>query len=110
MQRIQQIVPAGKTLDLGLFKVIGPSLVDCIIKDGIIPKLIDTPAPAVASETEIKTERALRSLDATDQKMIRVIEDLITVLIQKGIISLSDFTQQVQDRLLERQAAREDLK
>ena len=109
MQRIKQIVPAGKTLDLGLFKVIGPSPVDCVIKDGITPKLIDTPAPVVMSPAEKRRESALRSLDESDQKMIRVIEDLITVLVQKGTIGLRDLPQEVQDRLQARKTARDEL-
>ena len=48
-------------------------------------------------------------LSNTDKNIIRVLEDLITVLIQKGNISLSDFPSQVQDKLSERKALRDQI-
>jgi hypothetical protein len=51
----------------------------------------------------------VEQLSNTDKNIIRVIEDLITILIQKGSISLSDFPQQVQDKLLGRKALRDEI-
>lgn len=48
-------------------------------------------------------------LSNTDKNIIRVIEDLITILIQKGVISLSDFPQIVQDKLTARKALRDEI-
>ena len=48
-------------------------------------------------------------LSNTDKSIIRVLEDLITILIQKGAISLSDFPQIVQDKLMARKALRDQI-
>lgn len=48
-------------------------------------------------------------LSSTDKNIIRVLEDLITILIQKDNISLSDFPQKVQDKFLERKALRDQI-
>lgn len=51
----------------------------------------------------------IQQLSNTDKGIIRVIEDLITILIQKGNLSLSDFSQPVQDKILARKALRDQL-
>jgi hypothetical protein len=48
-------------------------------------------------------------LASTDKKIIRIIEDLITLLISKGNIQLTDFPQAVQDKIAERQTIRTEL-
>lgn len=44
---------------------------------------------------------------AKDLQLIRVIEDLIDVLVRKGVISTNDLPEPVQLKLLERQALRQ---
>lgn len=56
-----------------------------------------------------RTEGIIEQLSNTDKNIIRVLEDLITILIQKGSITLSDFPQKVQDKLLERKALRDQI-
>ena len=48
-------------------------------------------------------------LSNTDKNIIRVLEDLITILIQKGNITLSDFPQEVQNKLIARKALRDQI-
>jgi hypothetical protein len=45
----------------------------------------------------------------SDLKLIRVLEDLIEVLINKNIITVTDFPQPVIDKLLSRQSIRKPL-
>lgn len=47
------------------------------------------------------------SILTKDLELIRVIEDLIDVLVRKGVISTSDLPEPVQLKLLERQALRQ---
>lgn len=56
-----------------------------------------------------RVESIAEQLSNTDKNIIRVIEDLITILIQKGNVSLSDFPPEVQDKLLERKALRDQI-
>src|SRR5574343_775994 len=54
-------------------------------------------------------ERATRSaLIATDSFMPRITEDFINILIDKGVLKLSDFTAEAQTKLAEREAKRAD--
>ncbi|MBS0850022.1 tryptophan synthase subunit beta [Citrobacter sp. JGM124] len=51
----------------------------------------------------------LQLLQETDSDMVRVLEDLIGVLINRGIISITDLPQAAQSKLLNRAEARRAL-
>lgn len=52
---------------------------------------------------------SLQQLRQSDLEMVRVLEDLIQVLIQKGVVSITDFPQAAQLKLINRAQAREAL-
>ena len=54
-------------------------------------------------------ETSLLQLRQSDQEMVRVLEDLISVLITKGIIRITDLPPAAQSKLLSRNQAREAL-
>jgi hypothetical protein len=51
----------------------------------------------------------LQALAATDQELARVTEDLIGVLVKKGVILFTDLPAAVQAKLLDREALRSRL-
>ncbi|MEQ8246793.1 MAG: hypothetical protein RID42_03855 [Alphaproteobacteria bacterium] len=52
----------------------------------------------------------LRSyLTATDSELLRIIEDLVNVLVDKNLVMLSDFPEAARKKLLNRKAVRERL-
>lgn len=51
--------------------------------------------------------KILRHLEATDLEMIRIIEDLVEILIEKNLITLLDFPQFAQHKILSRKKIRE---
>ena len=53
-------------------------------------------------------QRAQRELMESDFGLIRVIEDLIDVLIERGAIMFTDFPEPVQRKLLERRGMRKE--
>lgn len=62
-----------------------------------------------AIRLEKDKQAALSELQATDKEMARVGEDLLDVLIAKGILSSSDLPQNAQDKLSQRKALRAKL-
>lgn len=50
--------------------------------------------------------QALAALAATDQDMLRIVEDLVDVLMVKGLIAQEDLPQVVRDKLANRKAKR----
>ena len=61
----------------------------------------------IAFVTEGGSQAALRAYLATsDAEMLRVMEDLVNVLIDKGMLLLTDFPQPAQDKLMRRQSIR----
>ncbi len=56
-----------------------------------------------------RAESIIDQLSNTDKGIIRVLEDLIGVLVEKGNISLSDFSPKVQEKIAARQALRDQL-
>lgn len=52
---------------------------------------------------------SLNQLRQSDHEMIRVLEDLIDVLIHKGVISITDLPPAAQGKLLQRTRARDTL-
>lgn len=63
----------------------------------------------ILCQEDDRIENITDQLSNTDKNIIRVLEDLITILIQKGSISLTDFPQEVQDKLLARKALRDQI-
>ena len=57
-----------------------------------------------------KIDATMRSLEITDLKMARIVEDLIRILVQRGIIKYSDLSDVSRQNLREREALREELR
>ncbi|WP_437883337.1 tryptophan synthase subunit beta [Pseudomonas sp. LRF_L74] len=64
---------------------------------------------ALAWYSNQNVENGLMQLKQSDLEMIRVIDDLITVLMAKGIIRITDLPAAAQAKLLNRTQAREAL-
>jgi hypothetical protein len=109
MQRINEQVPAGKTLLVGGIRFVGPCTAKATVPDGAERVLLDTPERPVLSNAEIEDRRARRLLRRTDLAMGRVAEDLIDVLVARAVIATGDLTQEAQALLAERKAARSKL-
>lgn len=56
-----------------------------------------------------EVESSLAQLRQSDQDMIRVLEDLITVLIRKGVVRITDLPEAAQSKLVGRSKARDAL-
>ena len=68
------------------------------------PELLDTTHPELAAFLGAPEARAFGSLDAG---FIRVMEDLIDVLIEKGVLRLTDLPVEAQRKLLARKDMRQ---
>jgi len=89
--------------------------------DGCLIRVEDEPfaesnARAAADDQEIQSwltnqsvENSLLQLRQTDPEMIRVLEDLIQVLMNKGVIRITDLPPAAQHKLINRSQAREGL-
>ena len=61
----------------------------------------------IAFVTEGGSQAALRAyLAASDADLLRVLEDLVNVLIDKGMLLLTDFPEPAQEKLMRRQSVR----
>ena len=60
-------------------------------------------------QEEDRIEGIIDQISKTDRGTIRIVEDLIEILIQKGNISLNDFPSQAQTRLATRKAFRDQI-
>jgi len=58
---------------------------------------------------EANKELILQALAASDAELARVTEDLIVVLVKKGVILFTDLPGAVQSKLLDREALRNQL-
>ncbi len=57
-----------------------------------------------------RTEKGLTDfLSATDHELARVLEDLVTILIQRGVINFTDFPPEAQRKLIQRRQVRREL-
>ncbi|MEP4485888.1 MAG: hypothetical protein ABJ013_09690 [Halioglobus sp.] len=54
-------------------------------------------------------QSANATLDATDQDFVRVVEDLVQVLVEKGVILFTDLPDSAQEKMLFRQQLRSKL-
>ena len=64
----------------------------------------DTNGPA--GQPAPKTEAAEQQLSQSDTSIVRVLEDLVDVLVQRGVIQFTDLPQAAQDKLMSRQQTR----
>lgn len=58
---------------------------------------------------EVNKEVILQALAASDAELARVTEDLIIVLVKKGVILFTDLPEAVQGKLLDRESLRNQL-
>jgi hypothetical protein len=90
--------------------------------EGKIVAIFDRPHPAapeyldendpelIAFVTGGRSEEAMREyLQSSDSDLLRIIEDLISVLIENNVILLTDFPDHAQQKLMRRQNIREKL-
>ena len=76
---------------------------------GTEPLPIDDPE-LLAFASGADSEQAMRAyLANSDDELLRIVEDLITVLIDQNVILLTDFPSGAQRKLLRRQSIREKL-
>ena len=68
------------------------------------------PEPTQEQVDELERHKKLAALSETDKDMARISEDVIGILITKGLISVSDLPKTVTDKLAEREALRNSLK
>jgi len=61
------------------------------------------------NQNEIDSDNAVKMLPETDNSMIRVIEDLVDVLITKGLIAITDLPEEAQTKYNSRKSLRENL-
>ncbi len=61
------------------------------------------------SETELEMRRARERLKLSDLELVRVFEDVIEIMIEKGLILITDLPDAAQEKLMERQRLREKL-
>ena len=73
------------------------------------PEQTELDAAWLLCQEDDKANEIIEQLSTTDKGIIRVIEDLIKILVQKGSISLSDFSPQVQEKIAARQALRNQI-
>ena len=73
------------------------------------PEQSELDAAWLLCQEDDRVKGVIDQLSNTDKAIIRVIEDLIKILIQKDNISLSDFSPQVQEKIAARQALRDEI-
>ncbi len=61
------------------------------------------------AETELEMRQARERLKSSDLELVRVFEDLIEILIDKGVILITDLPDAAQEKLMERHRLREKL-
>ncbi len=61
------------------------------------------------AETELEMRQARERLKISDLEMVRVFEDVIEIMIDKGLILITDLPEAAQEKLMERHRLREKL-
>ncbi len=61
------------------------------------------------AEAELEMRQAKERLAVSDLELVRVFEDLIEILIDKGVILITDLPEAAQEKLMERHRLREKL-
>lgn len=59
--------------------------------------------------TFLSSQQAANSLDATDQDFVRVLEDVVELLIDKGVILFTELPDSAQDKIMRRQKLRSEM-
>lgn len=77
--------------------------------EGMDGELQDDSQEAQAWYANQTVASSLLQLEQSDLDMIRVLEDLITVLIRKGVVRITDLPQAAQSKLVGRSKARDAL-
>ncbi|MFP9230296.1 tryptophan synthase subunit beta [Pectobacterium cacticida] len=83
--------------------------------EGRLIRAEETPFPEMTEELPLDSPEAiawqqgLQQLRQSDLEMVRVLEDLIQVLMHKGLITITDFPPAAQRKLMGRSQAREAL-
>ena len=64
---------------------------------------------SVAKSPENDNQQALATLQKSDLEMVRVLDDLIYLLMRKGVIAITDLPAMAQVKLMNRANARQEL-
>lgn len=70
-------------------------------------ELVAGDAPEIAAF--LSSQQAANSLDATDQDFVRVLEDVVELLIAKGVILFTDLPDSAQEKIMRRQKLRSEM-
>ncbi|MBJ9838629.1 hypothetical protein [Citrobacter portucalensis] len=73
------------------------------------PSAANAQAEGVAKNPENDNQQALAMLQKSDLEMVRVLDDLIYLLIRKGVIAITDLPPMAQVKLMNRANARQEL-
>lgn len=57
----------------------------------------------------LSSQQAANSLDATDQDFVRVLEDVVELLIDKGVILFTELPDSAQEKIMRRQKLRSEM-
>ncbi len=57
----------------------------------------------------LANQQAANSLDESDQDFVRVLEDVVELLIAKGVILFTDLPQSAQEKIMRRQRLRSEI-
>lgn len=71
---------------------------------------VDSKDPALKAFIEKRVEFGKLVMQASDLEFIRVLEDLIELMIEKNMISFTDFPKAAQEKLLTRRGYREKMR
>lgn len=66
-------------------------------------------APGAGKNADNDTQQTLEMLQKSDLEMVRVLDDLIYLLIRKGVIAITDLPPMAQVKLMNRANARQEL-
>src|SRR5690606_8387891 len=72
---------------------------------GLVEQLQDDDAQIIAFLQSVKSTEQLE-LEQTDQAMARVLEDVVSLLVEQGVIRFTDLPAPAQDKLLARRELR----
>jgi len=73
------------------------------------PTQIELDEAWILCQEDDRVSEVMNQLSNTDKGIIRVIEDLIKILVQKGNISIDDFSPEVQIKVATRQSLRDQI-
>jgi hypothetical protein len=104
-----EMVPAGHMVEArnrqGVLRYLFTGIGQVVTDEELV--LATVPIPVIVQPT--LAQLAAAELPATDAGMARVVEDLITVLVSKGVIEEADLPDSAQAKLAERTALRQQI-